>query len=668
MRGRRKAAPSFKSLPAKEEAFSFFGARARGRSSGRYMKIRKFHGLFFKAVFMLSLISAVLACVIAFHVMRVDGRILKNEILQKQETVARRLASVARLHIARVSSFFSIFTDLHTDLGGHEFLNQIDLDYLRRRRPSIFYLAALDASGQKVFSSGRPAVSFEYQKVLSDIVDTCIKQGKDYIGNVYRLGQNDLFLLMAFPVRRHLEDQDVEGVLVAELDLREMGQSLSQAYPLDMDAMLATSSGEIISYNGAPNGLSRQTPPELVQKLHSIKEQMGDETSGDVKLPDGKKILVASARLTQTDWTVYVDQPADLASQLFLKGTFNSSWDVLVIVLGMFLFVVGVSYLVIIPITRPLERLRKAAVRLRDEEDAVIKTSDVNIPNDEIGELASVLVQMSEVLQERRAEILSAQQQLSHVNQELEKRVEERTRELKAATGELVKSERLAAIGQMASIISHEIRNPLAVISNATRLLKVLVTAPGPKAIKQFSIIEAEIKQANSIISEVLGYARTRELILSTIDLNSYLREILLSQPVAPGLTVKEDIEPESVRIKVDAEEIKQALRNVISNAVESMQGSGTLTLGTRVGRRAVCIFVSDTGPGITEDVRHKMFAPFFTTKARGTGLGLAVVGKAVSRHKGKLFIKSELGKGTCFQIYLKIYRKPGDTNYGETN
>ncbi len=632
------------------------------------MKIKRFRGLFFKAVFVLSLISAVLAFVIGFHVMRVDSRILKNEILQKQETVARRLVSAARSHISRASRLFSVFTDLHTDLGGHEFLNQADLDYLRLRNPSIFYLAVLDVSGKKVFSSGEPAASFDYQKAFSDIMDVCVKQGKDYIGDVYRLGQNDLFLLMAFPVRQHLEDQNVQGVLVAELDLREMGHALSQSYPLDMDAMLVSSDGDIISYNGAPNGLSRHTPPELAQKLHSIEEQLGDETNGEITLADGKKLLVASATLSNANWKVYVAQSANLASQLFMESTFHSSWDVMVIVLGMLLFVVGVSYLVIIPITRPLERLRTAAGRLRDEEDAVIKTSDLDIPNNEIGELAQVVVQMSEGLQARRAEILSAQEQLSRVNQELEKRVEERTRELKAATSELVKTERLAAIGQMASIISHEIRNPLAVISNATRLLKLLVTSPNPKAVKQFGIIEAEIKQANSIISEVLGYARTRELMLTTIDLNSYLREILLSQPVAPGLTVQDEIDPESVRIKVDAEEIKQALRNVISNAVEAMQGSGTLTVGTRVGRRVVCIFVSDTGPGIPDEVRHKMFAPFFTTKARGTGLGLAVVGKAISRHKGKLFIKSELGKGSCFQIYLKIYRKPGDTNYGETS
>lgn len=632
------------------------------------MQIKRFRGLFFKAVFVLILISVVLTCIIGFHVMRVDSLVLKNEILQKQETVARRLAASSLAHISHASRLFSVFTDLHTDLGGHDFLNQADLDYLRRRNPSIFYLAALDASGKTVFSSGTSAASFEYQKVLADILDACVKQGKDYTGNVYRLGPNDLFLLLAFPVREHLYAQKVRGVLVAELDLQEMGIALSQAYPLDMEAMLVTQDGEIISYNGAPNGLAREVPPELAQKLRSIEEQLGDKPSGEVKLSDGKKILVASAELAAMGWKVYVDQSANLASQLFLESTFQSSWDVMFIVLGMLLFVVGVSYLVIVPITRPLERLRKASVRLRDEEDVVIKKSDLEFPNNELGELAQAVVQMSEGLQARRMELLSAQRQLSHVNQELEKRVEERTRELKAATNELVKTERLAAIGQMASIISHEIRNPLAVISNATRLLKVLVTSPNPKVAKQFGIIEAEIKQANSIISEVLGYARTRELMLSTIDLNSYLREILLSQPVAAGITVCDEIEQESVRIKVDAEEIKQAFRNVIANAVEAMQGSGTLTVGTRVGRRLVCIFVSDTGPGISEEVRRKMFAPFFTTKARGTGLGLAVVGKAIARHKGKLFIKSELGKGTCFQIYLKIYRKPGDTNYGETN
>lgn len=629
--------------------------------------MKRLNGLFAKAVLVLIFISIVPVLIIGYHVMGVDSRVLKNEILQKQQTVATRLASVARAHISRKAQLFSTFVDLHTDFGGHNFINEQDLRYLLMRNPSIFYLAVLSPQGKQLFSTGKPASSVNYQKLLPEVLRAGVQNGQEYISNVYQM-PGGLFVLMAFPVRQHLDAKQVSGILVAEMNLQEMGTSLSQAYPLDMNAIIASDEGEIISYNGAPDGLAQQPQPEMTEKVLAINKQLGYSRSGEVELPNGERVLVAVATLSLPGWKVYVDQPANVAAQLFVESTFHSFWDVLVLLLAVLAFVLVVSYWVIKPITRPLERLRKAAIKQRENDDFVVRKEDVEIPNNEIGELATAFVDMSAALHTRRQELIRAQAELAQVNQALEKRVEERTRELKNASSELVKAERLAAIGQMASIISHEIRNPLAVISNATRLIKMLVTSPDPKLTKQFGIIDAEIKQANSIISEVLGYARTRDLMLTTVDLNSYLREILLSYPFIPGITLKEELDPESVRIKVDAEEIKQALRNVISNAIEAMPNGGTLTVGTKVGRRLVCIYIADQGSGITEEVRHKMFAPFFTTKARGTGLGLAVVGKAISRHNGKLFITSEPGKGSCFQIYLKIYRKPGDTNYGEAS
>ena len=629
--------------------------------------MKRLNGLFAKAVLVLILISIVPVLIIGYHVMGVDSRVLKNEILQKQQTVASRLASVARAHISRKAQMFSIFVDLHTDFGGHDFVNQQDLHYLLARNPSIFYLAVLSPQGQQLLSAGQAAASVNYKKIAPDILRACVEKGEEYISDVYQM-PGGLFVLMAFPVRQHLDEVQVTGILVAEMNLQEMGESLSQAYPLDMNAIIATDEGEIISYNGAPDGLAQEPQPEMTQKVLAINSQLGYSRSGEVELPNGERVLVAVANLSLPGWKVYVDQPANVAAQLFVESTFHSFWDVLVLLLVMLAFVLVVSYWVIKPITRPLERLRKAAILQRENDDFVVHHNDVEIPNNEIGELASAFVDMSTALHMRRQELIRAQAELAQVNQALEKRVEERTRELKNASSELVKAERLAAIGQMASIISHEIRNPLAVISNATRLIKMLVTSPDPKLTKQFGIIDAEIKQANSIISEVLGYARTRDLILTTVDLNSYLRELLLSYPFIPGITLKDELDAESVRIKVDAEEIKQAIRNVVSNAIEAMPNGGTLTVGTKVGKRLVCIYIADQGPGITDEVRRKMFAPFFTTKARGTGLGLAVVGKAISRHKGKLFIQSKPGKGTCFQIYLKIYRKPGDTNYGESS
>ncbi len=628
------------------------------------MKKKRLRGLFFNAILALSLISLVPVFFIGFHVMRVDSRILQNEILQKQRTVVGRLSSVLHSHITHTAQLFSVFADLHTDFGGHEFVHQQDLTYLRTRNPSIVYLAVLDQNARAVISSGESVLGDQFPELWPQIKESSFQAGEEFLGKVYRI-ENQLFTLMTFPLRQHLEDTHVQGVLLAELDLREMGRTLAQAYPLDMEAWVVSGDGDVVSYSGAPREFLSETTQALLERTSAIQAQLGVSSSGKVTFPDSGSWLVTSANLFLPGWKVYVAQRANVATQLLRESTVNSVWDVVFIFAVMLLFVVGVSYLVIIPIIRPLDRLRRAILRLRETEGELIRREDVEIPNNEIGDLSELFVEMSEALYSRRKELLQVQQKLASSNQDLEQRVEERTRELKETTNELVKTERLAAIGQMASIISHEIRNPLAVISNATRLIKMLVASPDPKIIKQFGIIEAEIKQANSIISEVLGYARTRELMLSTVEVNSYVNDLLAAYPLPPGIHLERQIDEESVRMKVDAEEIKQALRNIISNAVEAMGTEGTLTVGTKVGRRVVCIFVTDTGPGITEEIRRKMFAPFFTTKARGTGLGLAVVGKAISRHHGKLLITSGPGKGTCFQIYLKIYRKTGDTDYG---
>lgn len=628
---------------------------------------KRLGGLFSKAILVLSIVSVVPVLIIGYHVLSVDSRVLKTEILEKQKTVASRLASILRSNVTRKAQLFSIFTDLHTDFGGHQFIDEEDITYLREKNPEIAHISVLNRNGKQLFYSGDNKSRFSYASELDNILSACVIQGKEYVGSVHRT-EDTMFALMAFPLRIHRTDEYVSGVLVVELNLKDLGEALAAAYPKDMSAVIFASDGTIISYSGAPGGLALTPQPELTQKMLHVERQLGARRAGEIRLEDGKKVLVTEAEVPITKWVVYVQQSANVAQQLLLESTFHSVLDVLVILLGMTAFVVIVSYLVIVPITRPLKSLQEAAVKLRESDEYTPTESDVEIPKNEIGDLASVFLEMSSALRSRKAELLKAQKELSDINRDLEKRVEERTRELKEATGELVKSERLAAIGQMASIISHEIRNPLAVISNATRLIKTIVAPTEPKLIKQFGIIDEEIKQASSIINEVLGYARSRDLILTAIEVNSYVREILLSYPLNAAVKLVEDLDPESVRIKVDAEEIKQAIRNLISNAAESMPGGGTLTVGTKIGRKAVCIYVSDTGPGISEELRNKIFSPFFTTKARGTGLGLAVVRKAISRHAGKLFITSEQGKGSCFQIYLRVYNKPGDTKYGEAS
>lgn len=624
------------------------------------MQLKKFQGLFVKAVVVLVLISLVPVLMISYRVMKINSRLLQNQLLQKQQTQADKLAAAVHHVIFSKEQLLSEFADLHTAFGSHDLITQPDLTYLHARTASLFYLVVFSANGVRLFDTGeRP--QGDWSAIQETMMQTGLK-GEQFVSPVF-YEDNKPFVWLSEPLHRQFGADRVTGVLAAALYLEDVFQALSQACPPDMEALLVTQQGDILSYNGIP---ATEGGSDVTSQLPEITRQLAGAESGEIVSRNGEKWLIASARVSDLGWTVYILQPASLVPQLFKDSLLHSSfWDLAVIFIGMFLFVCGISYLVIIPITRPLEQLRRAAVRLRENENAVISREDIKIPHNEIGELASVFVEMSQTLYQRRQELIKTQQELAQMNQILERRVVQRTRELEKATGELVKAERLAAIGQMASIISHEIRNPLAVISNAARLIKTLVRPTEQKVIKQFSIIEAEIRQANSIISEVLGYARTRELIFSTIDVNSYLRDLVATAPIPPAIKVQLQLEEPGVQIKVDAEEIKQALRNILANAVEAMPTGGTVTVGARAGKRAVRLYIQDTGTGITEEVRKEMFSPFFTTKARGTGLGLAVVRKAVQRHGGKLRISSQLGKGTCFCVYLKIYRKKGDTNYG---
>lgn len=620
--------------------------------------------LFSRAILALSVVSALPVLLIGWHVLRVDNRVLQNEILDKQRTVAGQIASVLSEEISRKAQFFSVFTDLHTDFGGHPFIDKEDIDYLRIKNPEITHISVLNNKGRQLFYSSEESSRFSYASELDNILHACVAQGKDYVGSVNRVN-GQLYALMAFPLRRHLRDVKITGVLVVEMNLATLGSALQESYPEDLFVAVTSADGSLISYSGAEGGLALEENLPLRARLQRWQQALDTRNGARLELPDGQAVLVSRAQVPVMRWTVYVQQPADTIHRLLLESTFHSLWDVLIILLVMIAFVLLTGYFVISPIVRPVRRLQEAAVKLEQEEDYMPQEQDLIIPRNEIGQLARVFLHMAQVLRDRKNALVCAQQELAGMNKELELRVQQRTAELKAATDELVKTERLAAIGQMASIISHEIRNPLAVISNATRLIKTIEPPKDAKLIKQFSIIEAEIKQANSIISEVLGFARSRDMILSTIDLNSYLHDLLLSFPASSGIRLQEKLDPESVHLKIDAEEMKQAVRNLISNACEAMQGQGTVTLGTRVGKKVVCIYVADEGPGVPDALKEKIFSPFFTTKARGTGLGLAVVRKAVGRHKGKMFIHNRATGGAVFEIYLTIYRKTGDTRYG---
>jgi signal transduction histidine kinase len=236
--------------------------------------------------------------------------------------------------------------------------------------------------------------------------------------------------------------------------------------------------------------------------------------------------------------------------------------------------------------------------------------------------------------------------------------------------------DRLAAIGEMAAGLAHEIRNPLAAIKGAIQLIVPSVGAsdgagrePDPEATREFlGIILDEVNRLNGIVTQFLDYSRPLKTALAPGEVNDILQRTmkLLSPQVPAGVHVEIDLEPDLPRVNCDAEQLKQVFLNLAINAIQAMPTGGTLSIQTRLARDEIALLrgparhsevveigFHDTGPGIPDGERDHLFVPFYTTKEKGTGLGLAICQRIVGSHGGTIGLRSAPGAGAEFVVAL---------------
>jgi signal transduction histidine kinase len=253
------------------------------------------------------------------------------------------------------------------------------------------------------------------------------------------------------------------------------------------------------------------------------------------------------------------------------------------------------------------------------------------------------------------------------VTHELEQRSEElrkRTRELRrsyedlrATQEELVKKEQLAMVGELAAVIAHEVRNPLAIIANAgAGLRKQAISWEDRETL--LAILDEETSRLNRLVSDLLRYARPVNVQRSQMALGD-----LLDRALAPASRETKRIRIELLKeaheghIWGDANLLRQVFDNLIDNACQAMGGGGTLTVRIRAsqdeGVDGLAVDIIDTGEGMDTQVRSRALDPFFTTRPSGTGLGLAIVDRIVEAHGGNLRIESHTGEGTTVTVFL---------------
>lgn len=216
------------------------------------------------------------------------------------------------------------------------------------------------------------------------------------------------------------------------------------------------------------------------------------------------------------------------------------------------------------------------------------------------------------------------------------------------------RSEHLAAIGELAASIAHEVRNPLAGMKGALEVMRRRLKEPPNQEV--VDEVLRQIVRMEGLVRDLLSYARPRPLSPQHFNVAELLDQLLRScrdESDAAGITVRRTYDPGSDHLYADPHQMEQVFINLLHNAIQAMEAGGTLTLSTRVEGADVVTTFQDTGKGIPAHVLPHVFTPFYTTKHRGSGLGLAIVKKIVEEHGGAIEIESEAGRGTTATVVL---------------
>ena len=296
----------------------------------------------------------------------------------------------------------------------------------------------------------------------------------------------------------------------------------------------------------------------------------------------------------------------------------------------------------------------KHEIKFKSHGDTQIFEITATPIKDQKGNVVAVLELVVDI-----TKIKLMQSELSKYSEKLEELVEKRTALLKQAQARLVKTERLAAIGELAGMVGHDLRNPLTGIKNSAYYLKKKgAEISEVQAKEMLDTINRCVDYSNKIVNDLLDYSREIHL-----DLKECSPKLLLSESLAMSQV------PEKVKIvnclknkpnlKIDSDKIKRVFINLIKNAIDAMPNGGKLTIASKQVNDGLEISFADTGTGISDEIMPKLFSPLSTTKAQGMGFGLAICKRIIEAHGGTITVKTANDEGTTFTITLPIENKP---------
>ncbi|UCC72925.1 MAG: HAMP domain-containing protein [Gemmatimonadota bacterium] len=423
---------------------------------------------------------------------------------------------------------------------------------------------------------------------------------------------------LAVPIRD--EQQEVRGVLGGSVGFETLQGFLRHPeHPVvDVHAF-------IVDHLGLPVFISHPHIP--VDYRQPLPSPLVDQAPGSVARYvnyEGVDVVGTSVSVSGVPW-LYISEVSVASALGQLRG-------LALLAAGLesvfALLLVAIVWTVARSIVAPLRRLVFAAERIREGDlDVAVGIER----DDELGDLGRTFNQMASELRSSTLEI--------HELHEKEMR----------------RAAQLASVGELASGIAHEIKNPLVGVASGVDLLSRRVMTD-PKSAALLEQIHAQIRRIESAIQDLLSYASPKEPLLTWTDPKQLVKKLIAlvrPQADAAGVRITERHAEALPTIRVDPELLTQALVNLALNAIQAMEPGGALQVAIESEAGNVCFSISDTGKGIKPDEMERIYRPFYTTKHQGTGLGLAITRAIVERHGGCMTAESELGEGSTFTLVI---------------
>lgn len=550
---------------------------------------------------------------------------VKSYLFQRNIETARRASNEISLFVKEPLTILSTLVQTRDILEMERFTQSRVVNKIKSSNAIFRKIFILDQSGAAVVTTsfGEELKDYSRENFFRESMN-----GQIYYSQVYFTPSRFPVMLIALPIKKY---NLVEGVLVGEIDLKTIWDLVDHiTIGKTGNAFLVSSDGSVIAHPEKQRVLQKESIAgyDFFEKLKDGEEGITFFES------QGKQMVGAYVPIPELKWGVVIQQSETEAFELARKMR-----DRVLVLVGLTaLLALGLAIGSVKRITNPIEVLVKG-VRQFAKGDL---THRIQIKRqDELAELAQEFNAMSESLD---------------LNQK-----------------KLRRMERLAALSRFASLVSHEIRNPLNAMNINMQILRRLVTqadSPPDKKIKYLNIISSEINRMNSLVSNFLAITRPPELNLIRVDIHQILEEIIIIQEghaKSTGIEVERKYIAEPVLGMFDHNQLKQVFHNIVLNAFEAMPNGGVLKISTSIlnnsegsprqgmQKRNIIIQFKDTGEGIPMQKLNDIFEFYYTTKKTGTGLGLAIAKQIIEGHKGKIWLNSTLGKGTTVFIELPL-------------